>query len=476
MKTDIFIKEYSEKLKCEKASLFIGSGISRKSGYANWKDILRECAEEINLNVDKESDLITLAEFYVKGKQRTKIDQTIASYFKDKNGEPSTTHHILSTFPVKSIWTTNYDTLIERSLTKADITYSVVTDDESYVSLDPAAKVKVHKIHGDVKTPSRCVITRRDYEKFEETHDIVLSELKGEMCTNSFLFLGYSFSDIDIQHILSKIRLIYNDDHPQRHYCIMEKIRKENCDDEDDFLYKENRQNHYINDMQSYGLNVVLVDSYDEIESILKEISIRVHLKDVLVSGAYEESNSLSRNRISPFTTTLAKKLIEENFRIITGYGKNLGSDIVAGAFLGCCNAGIQPKDFNENVVLCPFPYKLPESSDRASIYTSLRENMISKTKISIFICGEKYAKSSKSTINSPGVLEEYRISKEQGNLIIPLATTGGAAMEIWDIEQKESSPSSLLEGFQKLGSEVNPEELVNIVMSLIQEYSKKYN
>ena len=86
MKKEIFIKEYSEKLKCEKASLFIGSGISRKSGYANWKDILRECAEEINLNVDKESDLITLAEFYVKGKQRTKIDQTIASYFKDKNG------------------------------------------------------------------------------------------------------------------------------------------------------------------------------------------------------------------------------------------------------------------------------------------------------------------------------------------------------------------------------------------------------
>ena len=58
MKKDFFIKEYSEKLKCEKASLFIGSGISRKSGYANWKDILRECAEEINLNVDKESDLL----------------------------------------------------------------------------------------------------------------------------------------------------------------------------------------------------------------------------------------------------------------------------------------------------------------------------------------------------------------------------------------------------------------------------------
>lgn len=475
MKKDIFIKEYSEKLKCEKASLFIGSGISRKSGYANWKDILRECAEEINLDVDKESDLITLAEFYVKGKQRTKIDQTIASYFKDKNGEPCITHRILSTFPVKSIWTTNYDTLIERSLAKADISYSVVTNDESYVSLDPTAKVKVHKIHGDINNPSRCVITRKDYEKFEETHDIVLSELKGEMCTNSFLFLGYSFSDIDIQHILSKIRLIYNDDHPQRHYCIMEKIKKENCEDENDFLYKENRQNHYINDMQSYGLNVVLVDSYDEIENILREISIRVHLKDILVSGAYEEANTLSKNRISPFATSLAQKLIEEDFRIITGYGKNLGSDVVAGAFLGCCNVGIQPKDFNENVILSPFPYKLPDSSNRSAIYTSLRENMVSKTRISIFICGEKYAKGSKSPIHSPGVLEEYRISKEQGNLIIPLATTGGAARTIWDIEQNELSFSTRLEGFQKLETEVDPEKLVDIVISMIQEYSTRY-
>ena len=36
MKTDIFIREYSEKLKCEKASLFIGSGISRRLCHNKW--------------------------------------------------------------------------------------------------------------------------------------------------------------------------------------------------------------------------------------------------------------------------------------------------------------------------------------------------------------------------------------------------------------------------------------------------------
>ena len=82
-----FIKNYSKSLKDGKASLFIGSGISRKSGYARWKDILRECAEEIELDVEKEvQDLITLAEFYVNDKNRTKINQTIADYFKDSNG------------------------------------------------------------------------------------------------------------------------------------------------------------------------------------------------------------------------------------------------------------------------------------------------------------------------------------------------------------------------------------------------------
>ena len=470
---EIFIREFSEKLKCEKASLFIGSGISRKSGYANWKDILRECAEEIGLNVDKESDLITLAEFYVKDRQRTKITQTISDFFQDNKGNPVRTHELLATFPVKSIWTTNYDTLIERSLKKADISYSVVTDDESYVGLDPTAKIKIHKIHGDVHFPSHCVIARKDYEKFEEQHDIVLSELKGEMCTNSFLFLGYSFSDIDIQHILSKIRLIYKEDHPQRHYCIIKKVNQADCDNDQDYKYKLKRQEHHMKDMQSYGLNVVLVNSYDEIDEILEQVSLRVQLKNVLISGAYELSNSNAEIRISPVANKLAEKLIQSGYKIITGYGNNLGSDIVTGAFRGCKISDNVSKDFNENVFLFPFPYKLSDSKTKNTIYDDIRENMISKTRIAIFICGEKTENN--STINSPGTLKEYNISKSKGNLIIPLATTGAAARQIWDSEKKDNTKSSEFDEFRELGQETNPDKIVDNVIKMIEKYSEQY-
>ena len=466
---ELFIKDFSEKLQCERASLFIGSGISRKAGYSSWKQTLKECAEEIELDVEKEQDLITLAEFYVKTRQRTKINQTITSYFRDNNGSPTSVHEILASFPVKDIWTTNYDTLIERSLSNANISFSIITDDQSYIGIDPMAKVKVHKIHGDVKTPDRCVITRGDYERFELDHNVVLSELKGEMCCNSFLFLGYSFSDIDIQHILSKIRLIYDKSNPQRHYCIVEKVNREDCVDDIDYQYKTKRQDHHIKDMESYGIDTILVNSYDEIEGILQEIRFRIHLHDVFISGAYEESDPLSKLRIAPAAVRLSQKLIENGYNIITGYGKNLGADIVTGAFQGCETAKTFPKNFNDHVFLFPFSYKTTKSSKRDSLYTSIRENMIMRTRISVFISGKQ------SNSISHGVLEEYRMSHDSGNLIIPLSTTGGEALQIWDLENRAQSFSSKFEEFQKLKTEINPDKMVELTMSMIDKFIKNY-
>ena len=46
-----FIREFSESLKNGNASFFIDSGISRKAQYVGWKDVLRECAIDIGLDV-----------------------------------------------------------------------------------------------------------------------------------------------------------------------------------------------------------------------------------------------------------------------------------------------------------------------------------------------------------------------------------------------------------------------------------------
>lgn len=64
-----FIRDFSKQIQNKSASLFIGSGLSRAAGYVDWKGMLKEVAEDIGLNVDKEHDLISLAEYYVNSKK-----------------------------------------------------------------------------------------------------------------------------------------------------------------------------------------------------------------------------------------------------------------------------------------------------------------------------------------------------------------------------------------------------------------------
>ena len=99
---------------------------------------------------------------------------------------------------------------------------------------------------------------------------------------------------------------------------------------------------------------------------------------------------------------------------------------------------------------------------------------MVFKTKISIFICGQK-VNLGNEIVNSPGVIEEYKISKANGNLIIPISSTGGAASSIWDMENNDKSFSSQFEEFQSLRTEVNPDKIVDLVMSIITKFNKKY-
>lgn len=459
---EVLINEYAKNLKNGSASLFIGSGLSRQANYSGWKDILRNCANEIGLDVEKEKDLITLAQYYIRVKQRTQITETIKEFFSDNNGTVQNVHRIIASLPLNAVWTTNYDTLIERAYENEGISTTVITDDDSYRNIDRTAKIRIHKIHGTVKAAGKCIIARQDYDLFPQTHDIVLSELKGEMCSNSFLFLGYSFSDTDIQHILTKIRLEYENQHPQRHFCIVETVKRKDGESEEDYKYRTTLQEHYVSDMQCYGIDVVLVDSYDEIEDILLSIRDKVYDKNILITGSYDDNDQIS-SRISATTTMLASSLIKNGYKIVTGYGKNLGADISDGVYDGLTKSNKKVKDFNNVLDIFPFPYRQRKTAARDKLYTEIRKRMVSLTKVSIIIAGKTKGR------NSQGVYEEYELSNGSNHLIIPIATTGGSARQIWD-ELNKTEKYNKNQLFQSLDKETDANNIVKTVIELIEE------
>ncbi|NEH60951.1 hypothetical protein GR198_35210, partial [Rhizobium leguminosarum] len=59
-----FADRYLKDIKDENAAIFAGAGLSVGTGLVNWKGLLKDTADELGLNVDKEYDLIALAQYY----------------------------------------------------------------------------------------------------------------------------------------------------------------------------------------------------------------------------------------------------------------------------------------------------------------------------------------------------------------------------------------------------------------------------
>ncbi|HCA7116165.1 TPA: hypothetical protein K8017_002673, partial [Staphylococcus pseudintermedius] len=57
-----FIKNYLEEIQDGRAAIFAGAGLSVDVGVVSWKELLREAANEIGIDVDKEHDLVSVAQ------------------------------------------------------------------------------------------------------------------------------------------------------------------------------------------------------------------------------------------------------------------------------------------------------------------------------------------------------------------------------------------------------------------------------
>ena len=473
-----FIREYVNAIKTSRASVFIGSGLSRQAGYKGWQDILEDVAQVIGLNVKKESDLISLAEYYVNAKKnRSKIDEAISEFFSCRYN-PTESHTILASLPIISYWTTNYDKLIERTFELQNLTYSVLTNDESFKKYIDGKNRIIHKLHGDVETPNEAVITKKDYEEFAYKHEILLAKLKGEMCSKSFLFLGYSFTDTDIRHILTRIRLFYKGFPAKTHYCILEKIKRKTDDlgnyveEEEDFIYRTTKQEHHILDLLSYGIQTILVDSYEkDIPRLLREIRRKVYSNYIYIAGAYDENN-IHQEEYNQYARTLSTWMVTSNYYIISGYGKGIGPAVVSGAHEGyLLKRGHQVRSLGNNLQIYPFPYKQSwKKEEREKINTEIREKLLSKAGICLIINGTK--KFNKKEMVSEGVVEEALIAKRNGLLIIPIAVTGGAALTVWEKISKDDTEYTRSNEFKLLKEGNDFDTIYSAVRKIITNYT----
>lgn len=145
-----FYKDYSKALDDRDAALFIGAGVSMP-GFKSWSELLQDVADDLGLRVDRETDLISLAQFHVnKHRVRSKLNQLLIDEYK-KAVSLTENHHLIARLPVETVWTTNYDHQLERAYGESGKRVDTKVSVENLSTSVRGRDVTIYKMHGDVE-------------------------------------------------------------------------------------------------------------------------------------------------------------------------------------------------------------------------------------------------------------------------------------------------------------------------------------
>lgn len=467
-----FIREYTRALAEGYAAVFAGAGLSRASGFVNWKELIGPLAKDIGLDVEKEHDLVAIAQYYKNERcGRAGINQRILNEFT-QNVEINENIRILTRFPISTYWTTNYDSLLEDGLKennrKADIKVTQVSLAENIYDRDAV----VYKMHGDAKYPDSAVLTKDDYESYINSRPLFRTALQGDLISKTFLFIGFSFEDPNLDYVLSQIRLLLGES-AREHYCFFQKVAQHDGETIEDYAYRQVKQELRIKDLQRYGIQAVLLDSYDDILSILKEIESRLHANHIFISGSISNySEPWTEKEVNHFAFDLAKQLVKNDNKIISGFGLGIGSSVINGALEEIMSS--KYKHIDEHLCLRPFPQYAPDPKLLPSLWTQYRKAMIAESGVAIFMFGNKFRKNENNSreelVIANGMLEEFQIAKENSSVIIPIGSTGWAAQQIFDeVMQDIDHYPYLKDHLDILRSCTDSSVLVNCICSIVK-------
>lgn len=474
----LYLDQIAGQMKQGDISVFAGAGLSVASGYVDWKKLLEPISKQLRLNAN--IDLTEIAQYYKNKYERQGLNSLVFNEF-DKVPKNNENVNWLAKMPISEFWTTNYDDVIEQSVKKEGKNVQVIVKQEDFKYHKAGREVTIYKMHGDKDSPDDVVLTKEDYQNYDSTRGVFTKLLSVELIRRTFLFIGFSFNDPNMERILSIAKQSLKGKSPQTHYCFMRKIQLTDYLDEKNKLNHENIKKYIqdknyqelrINAMAKYGILTILVNDYEEITLMLRYLYNNYITNNVFVSGGINPENLSdygnfdmerdTNSNLGPaenFLTLLGKALIDNNFHIYTGFGAGVGNYILSGVLLSDKNKYTNTGIINNEIHIS----SLVEVDNLTKKRT--REKMIGQCSSSIIVFGYGNEDS--------GTYGEYEIAEKAGKYIVPIKKTGFAAENIYEKLKKQEKIGEMV--FLEEESKIN-NMVQGIVRLLVEHKEKKEN
>lgn len=429
-------------------SAFVGAGLCSDAQMPDWLHLLNPCAEELGITIDEKTDLFRFAQYYANrfgyNKLRKLINKTLNTYQHD-----STLVSSVLNVGFKSIWTTNYDKIIENNIIKLNAFSNTIFDEKDLANISWQNRINIFKLNGDISNLDNIVITQNDIDNYQKNHALFLTFLKRELVTNTFIFIGYSFNDHIVLSSLAEINQ-YLGESSNTHYNIM----KDKHTDE----FKM-----FVEDLEKrYHIKTVLVEEYSEVSALLNLLKRKILDKNVFISGSFEYLPSEEDHFAYSLCKSLGEKLIDSNYNIVTGFGRNIGYYISGVVTQKIINNNIG--NIEERLIMRPFAHIMTAEED-----TQFRKLLISNANSAVYMFGQ-HLNNGKPEI-SKGTLEEYELAKSMRKVIIPIGITGYSARKIFNDVKGNLINYPYLEQFiDILENEKDVELLSSCIISILNK------
>lgn len=443
-----FVEKVANAINNNEIALFVAAGLSASTGQKNWTQMLTPCANALELEINENSDLYMIAQYYENEYGKTDLIHMFEKSINKINNNSSYLNSVLD-LGFREIWTTNYDTVIEDNLKKREIISKVIHNDMDLNNFTEGG-VHIFKMNGDITNPHNMVVSKSDLEEYSVSHQLMLTFFKRELVSKSFLFLGYSFTDSLVLNSLSTIKNCLQNA-CNTHYTILKNEHSKYFD-------------YFVQDLwKRYNIKALIVEKYDEIPEIIELINKKVKERKIFVSGSFDALPYEQDEFADALCNALVQNLYNNDYIILTGMGRKIGNYLAGHAFEYLAQKHFFP--IEKKLIMRPFFEKM-NFNDK----TRHRNKMIEDCQHAIFLFG-KSPSDPETVINSQGVMEEYKIAKQLKKNIISIPTTGYTAKQIFNEQKSNLVKYPYLEEYiDQLEHEYNPEKISHIIVNILQD------
>lgn len=180
-------------------------------------------------------------------------------YGDETRARPTPTHDALVALGLPVVFTTNYDTLIERAHVEAAVPLLTSADEKEFREhLATRPSRSLVKLHGTIQRQHTVVLTRSDYARSRVDRREMFASLRGDLMKTSFLFLGFSLTDPNVNIILDDVRVVLDGAVP--------------------ISYSVQAGRNWVKEqyLGSLGIRTVWLDSWNDMPAVLYRINPNV--------------------------------------------------------------------------------------------------------------------------------------------------------------------------------------------------------